>query len=178
MTARKYQFCLGPAKAKRPGLEQFVVLACRRWKFQNYGTLNVRVMRSAPADIQALAKKNIADPKVKPYLSKHADGTAADLFFGDDDAAAVEAMAWFTRPDVVETLGIQEVHDYGGRTKKGTSTWGRGWRLGRGWKDWTASDNGGTPGRSTKWIHVELQSDIADLPAEQLEQLWRSLPKP
>lgn len=166
---RKYELFNGVAKAKLPAVERFVHLCGRRWGFTNMGTLNVRLMRSAP--------KGTApnDPK---WMSIHATGRALDTGWKsvkDGKAKAVEAIAWFTRPDVVDTLGILEVHDYNGVSKKGTEKYGRGWRIGRGWKDWDAKNNGGF---GDGWIHVELASDIANLPADELERLWRSLPKP
>ena len=161
------------ADAKIPAVERFVDLCGRRWKFTNSGTLVVRVMRSAPANIQALDPH---DPACKPYMSVHATGRAADIGFGGDNSGAVQAMNWFVQ--YADQLGIEEVHDYGGRTKPGTSQWGRGWRTGRGWKDWTATDNGGTPGMGTTWIHIELSPEKAALTADAYEALWQSLPKP
>jgi hypothetical protein len=161
------------ADAKIPATERLIDLCGRRWKFTNMGSLVVRVMRSAPADIQKL---DVHDPKCKPYMSVHATGRAADIGFGADDKAAVQAMNWFVQ--YADQLGIEEVHDYGGRTKPGTSQWGRGWRVGRGWKDWTATDNGGTPGLGTKWIHVEISPAMAAKSADEYEAIWRSVPKP
>jgi hypothetical protein len=46
---------------------------------------------------------------------------------------------------------------------------------GAGWKDWTPTDNGGSP-RAT-WIHVEISPAMAD-DAAKFEAAWRSLPKP
>ena len=157
------------ATAKLPGLEQFVDLCHRRWGFQNLGTLNVRLMRSAPPG----TKPN--DPK---WMSVHATGRACDLGYKKpaDRDKVVQAIAWLTDPAVVATLGVEELHDYSGLSKKGTEKWGRGWRIGRGWKDWTATDNGGTPGGA--WIHVELSPDKAHLSAEEFLALWKSLPKP
>ena len=161
------------ADAKIPATEKFVELCGKRWGFGNLGTLVVRVMRSAPADIQKLDPH---DPKCKPYMSVHATGRAADIDFKGDKEKAVQAINWFTRDDVVAALGIEEVHDYAGNTKKGTEKWGRGWRIGRGWKDWTATDNGGTPGAG--WIHVEISPAKAALSADAFEAAWRALPKP
>lgn len=163
------------ATAKLPAVEQFVHLMNRRWGFTNLGTLNVRLMRSAPAG----TKDN--DPK---WMSVHATGRAADCGFNQkaDHAKVVEAITWLTRPDVVEALGIEEIHDYSGLSKKGTEQWGRGWRVFRkdlnkaGWKDWSAKDNGGTPGAD--WIHVEISPAKAHLSGDEYEHLWRSLPKP
>jgi hypothetical protein len=161
------------ADGKIPATEKFVELCGKRWGFKNLGTLVVRVMRSAPADIQKLDPH---DPKCKPYMSVHATGRAADIDFGGDKEKAVQAINWFTRDDVVAALGIEEVHDYAGNTKKGCEKWGRGWRIGRGWKDWTATDNGGTPGAG--WIHVEISPTAAALTADAFEAAWRALPKP
>ena len=160
------------ASAKIPATERLVDLCGKRWGFGNLGTLVVRVMRSAPADIQKLPP---TDPKCKPYMSVHASGRAADIDFKGDKAKAVQAMNWFVQ--YADQLGIEEVHDYSGLTKPGTSQWGRGWRCDRAaWKDWTATDNGGTPGAG--WIHVEISPAMAAKSADEYEAIWRSLPKP
>lgn len=155
------------ANDKKKGTERFVELCRKRWGFNNLGTLVVRKMRNGSG------------------MSVHATGRACDIGFPDTaegHADAVQAMNWFIK--YYKELGIEEVHDYSGLTKKGTETWGRGWRCARtagkpGWKDWTADDNGGSAG--AKWIHVELaphdngglcDDDVA------LEAAWRALPKP
>lgn len=158
------------AKAKLEGTEKFVALCQKRWAFGNLGTLNVRLMRSAPAG----TKPN--DPK---WLSVHATGRALDISFpnnADGFAKAVNAMNWFV--EHADALGIEEVHDYSGLTKKGCEKWGRGWRCNRhgkpDWKDWSAQDNGGS--QNAKWIHVELSPEMAH-DAEKLVAAWKALPK-
>jgi hypothetical protein len=91
-----------------------------------------------------------------------------DILIKDKDLKA-QAVAWFTRPDVVKALGIQEVHVYD------AGEWGKGWRIGRGWKQWTATDNGGS--KNGKWLHIEIDNSLADN-ASEMERVWRSLPKP
>lgn len=157
------------AKTKLAGTEKFVALCQRRWAFGNLGTLNVRLMRSAPIG----TKPN--DPK---WLSIHATGRALDVSYPNNPTGAkkaLEAMLWFVAN--ADALGIEEVHDYSGLTKFGCGTWGRGWRCNRNgkpaWKDWTATDNGGTP--KAKWIHVELSPAMAK-DAVALENAWRALP--
>lgn len=156
----------GAAKAKREGTEEFSSLLNRRWKMNNLGTLVQRVMRSAPADIQKLP---LTDPRCKKWLSVHATGRAGDNAYTDKKRAK-EVMEWMVKNHVA--LGIEEVHDYSGLTKKGCEEWGRGWRVGRGWKDWTASDNGGTP--KAKWIHWELSPAFADS-KEKVTEAWKSI---
>lgn len=162
------------ATNKLAGTEKFVELCQRRWAFGNLGTLNVRLMRSAPKGM------TLSSPDAKKYMSVHATGRAADISFPDTKegrAKAVQAMNWFVAN--YEALGIEEVHDYSGLTKAGCGEWGRGWRCNRNgkpaWKDWTAQDNGGTP--KAKWIHVELSPEFA-VDAVKLETAWRALPKP
>lgn len=157
----------GAAKAKRAGTEEFSSLLNRRWKFNNLGTLVARVMRSAPADIQKLP---LSDPKCKPWLSVHATGRAGDNEYGANKELAKAVMEWMVANH--EALGIEEVHDYSGITKAGCGEWGRGWRIGRGWKDWTATDNGGTP--KAKWIHWELTPAMAD-DAVKVKAVWDSI---
>ena len=152
----------GAAKGKRAGTEKLVDLCQRRWGFTNLGTWVVREMRGKPGQ-----------------LSVHATGRAADISYGKNKAKAIEAMNWFI--EHAEVLGIEEVHDYSGITKKGCEKWGRGWRCfrkelnGAGWKDWSATDNGGSAGGT--WIHVEISPAMAD-DAAKFEAAWRSLPKP
>jgi len=163
------------AKAKKPGLEMFVVLCGKRWKFRNLGTLNVRLMRSAPKGMK------IGDEGAEKWMSVHATGRACDLGYHPTPAgiaATNEAIAWLTRDDVVKALDVQEVHDYSAVSNPKHPTakkWGRGWRRGRGWKEWSATDNGGTP--MGKWIHVELGPKVADLDKEAFIALWKSIPK-
>jgi len=163
------------ADAKLPAVERFVVLCGRRWGFKNLGTLNVRLMRSAPKGM------TVDSPGAEKWMSVHGTGRACDLGFSYDRQgidAAKQAIAWLTSPEVVKALDIEEVHDYSavsnptGTAKK----WGRGWRVGRGWKEWSESDNGGTP--MGRWIHVEVGPDTAHLGQDEFEAKWRSLPKP
>lgn len=135
---------------KREGVERFVSLCSRRWNAKNLGTWQVRKMRGSN------------NPSV------HGTGRALDILIEDKDLKA-QAVAWFTRPDVVAALGIQEVHVYN------AGEWGKGWRIGRGWKTWTKTDNGGSKGG--KWLHIEVDNSLADS-ASDMERVWRSLPKP
>ena len=151
----------GVADGKRPGTERFMELCVRRWKFANLGTWVVRDIKGKPGS-----------------LSVHATARVVDLSYGTNKTAAIEAINWFVKYQI--ELGIEEVHDYSGLTKKGTETWGRGWRCNRngkpGWKDWTATDNGGS--QKATWIHVELAPEYADMDGELYESVWRSVPKP
>jgi hypothetical protein len=142
----------GDADGKRPGTERMMSLIQRRWNAQNWGTWQVRTMRGSK------------------HPSVHGTGRALD-FMIPDNALKAQAIAWFTRPDVVEALGVQELHVY--RCKE--SKWGKGWRIGRGWKIWTATDNGGTPGYAH--LHLEIDHKLCD-DAKALEAAWRALPKP
>jgi hypothetical protein len=135
---------------KREGTERFVSLCARRWNAKNLGTWNVRNIRG------------------KDSPSVHGTGRAMDILIEDKDLKA-QAIAWFTRPDVVAGLGIQAVHVYN------AGVWGKAWRIGRGWKQWTSSDNGGSKG--ARWLHVEIDNSLADN-ASEMERVWRSLPKP
>jgi hypothetical protein len=147
----------GVATAKRPGTERFVILCNKRWQFKNLGTWVVRDIKGKPGS-----------------LSVHATARALDTSYGANKAAGKEAILWFVQH--AAALGLEEVHDYSGITKKGCETWGRGWRIGRGWKDWSADDNGGS--QKATWIHVELAPKYADMSAGDYEAVWRSVPKP
>jgi len=147
----------GVATAKRPGTERFVYLCKKRWGFKNLGTWVVRDIKGKPG-----------------LMSVHSTARALDTSYGTDKAAGREAILWFV--EHAAALGLEEVHDYSGITKKGCETWGRGWRIGRGWKDWSEDDNGGSQ-RGT-WIHVELAPKYADMSAGDYEAVWRKVPKP
>ena len=174
--AKKYTGFDKAATGKKEAVERFIVLMKRRWGFQNLGSWNVRLMRSAPKGMK------IGDPGAEKFMSVHATARAVDLGFSYDRQgieAARQAIAWLTSPEVVAALDIEEVHDYSAVSNPNHPTakkWGRGWRIGRGWKEWTADDNGGTP--MGRWIHAELGPDSSDLPADELEKRFRSLPKP
>jgi len=147
----------GAANGQRAGTQKFVSIIKKKG-FKNLGTWAVRDMRGTNR------------------LSVHATGRAADLGWKDPTTAALWAK-WLVAN--YQTLGIEELHDYAGTTKKGTETWGRGWRCNRngkpGWKDWTETANGGTPGGL--WLHVELTPEMADNP-QLLVERWKSLTKP
>jgi hypothetical protein len=147
----------GIAKAKRPGTERFVLLCNKRWGFKNLGTWVVRDIVGKPG-----------------VPSVHGTARALDTSFGTDKASGKQAILWFVQYAAV--LGLEEVHDYSGLTKKGCETWGRGWRIGRGWKDWSAQDNGGS--QKATWIHCELAPKYADMTGDEYEIIWRSVPKP
>jgi hypothetical protein len=136
-------------------------LCVRRWKFSNLGTWVVRDIKGKPG-----------------VLSVHSTARAVDISYGTNKAAAIDAMNWFVKYHV--ELGIEEVHDYSGITKKGTEKWGRGWRCNRNgkpaWLDWTESNNGGS--QKATWIHCELAPHFADLDGDAYEVIWRSVPKP
>lgn len=150
----------GVAKGKRKGTERFTDLCRKRFGFTCLGTWVVRDMKG----------------KTPPQLSVHATARALDVSYGTDKESGLEAILWFV--EHAETLGIEEVHDYSGITKKGCEQYGRGWRCDRhgkpGWKDWSESDNAGS--FHATWIHVELCPAMAD-DDDALEAAWRSLPK-
>lgn len=150
----------GDAPGKRTGTEKFVELMVQRYGFVNLGTWGPpRTMRGS----------NLP--------SVHNTGRAADLGWKDPKAAA-EVALW-----AIDNLPfLTEWHDYAGVTKKGCETWGRGWRVGRGWKDYTATDNAGTPGASSRWFHAEVCPvddhgvKWADDP-RAIVKLWKELTK-
>lgn len=132
----------GTASGKREGTELFQRLLCKRFEAKNLGTLVVRNIRG------------------KPALSVHATGRAGDTMPKTRrDALAI--IEWLeTNADLFE---VEEIHDYlfdidGNGPAVG---YGRGWRVGRGWKTWTSRDNGGPGGL---WVHWELSPRMADNP--------------
>lgn len=142
----------GDHDGKRPGTERMMSLIQRRWNAENWGTWQVRNARG------------------KSFPSVHGTGRALDFMIPDNTYKA-QAIDWFTRPDVIAALGIQELHVY--RCKE--SKWGMGWRIGRGWRIWTEKDNGGTPGYAH--LHLEIDHSLCD-DATALEAAWRALPRP
>jgi hypothetical protein len=145
------------ATAKRSGTERFVILCNKRWGFKNLGTWVVRDIKGKPG-----------------VMSVHSTARALDTSYGTNKAAGREAILWFV--EHAAALGLEEVHDYSGISKKGCEAWGRGWRIGRGWKDWSEDDNGGS--RHATWIHCELAPKYADMSAGDYEAVWRKVPKP
>ena len=103
--------------------------------------------------------------------SVHGTGRAADLGWVNAANAAQVAL-WL----VDNFPYLEELHDYAGTTKKGCETWGRGYRIGRGWKNYIATDNAGTPGPSSRWYHIEVSPAVADDPAAIVKH-WKTLTK-
>ena len=149
-----------PADGPRPGTIKFGEIMASRWKFTNLGIWANRPMRGSTR------------------LSVHATGRAIDLGYDPKRAALIGQICLWLEANHV-ALGIEEIHDYSGTSKAGTEKWGRGFRCNRngvpGWKDWTETDNGGTPGG--KWIHIELGPSphgFADDP-KLLVKAWKEI---
>jgi len=142
-----------PAKGKKPGTETCSRLSRRRWAFSNLGTWTVRDMRNQPGK-----------------MSQHATGRALDLGYPatkEGRAQALQACNWFVK--YADQLGIALVNDYM------AGKYGRTWLCNRAaWKTHTTS----TIGIRGHWIHIELHSWAAAMPADKYEALWRSLPRP
>lgn len=147
----------GPADGKRAGTEKLVELMVKTYGFTNLGTFAVRSMRGSNR------------------LSVHATGRAMDLGW-KNAANAAQVAAWC----IDNFPWLEELHDYAGTTKKGTETWGRGWRCNRngkpGWLDYTATNNAGTPGASSRWYHLEIAPEVADDP-HAIVKHWKTLSK-
>jgi len=145
-----------PSDGPRPGTIKFAEIMTNRG-FRNLGIWANRPMRGSTR------------------LYVHATGRAVDLGYDPKKAALVGAYCLWLEANHV-ALGIEEIHDYSGTSKAGTEKWGRGFRCNRngapGWKDWTETDNGGTPGG--KWIHVELAPSMADDP-KAFVKAWKAI---
>lgn len=146
-----------PSEGPRPGTEKLIQILGDRWGFTNLGIWANRPMRGSTR------------------LSVHATGRAVDAGFKPERAALVGTICiWLAENHVA--LGIEEIHDYSGTSKIGTEKWGRGFRCNRGgrpgWLDWTAENNGGTPGG--KWLHLELAPGMADDP-RAFVKAWKSV---
>ncbi len=162
---------VSPVGAK-PGLNEFVRLAQKRWGFSNLGTFSNRRMNNAAAK---------ADPTNPKYLSVHATGRACDLGY-KNRAAAEQAWAWLLEHS--EVLEIEEIHDYAykwpGQDPKDKTAWGAGYRCSRGpglagVKIYNSKENAGTPGGL--WLHVELSPAMANDP-KRFKDAWMSIPAP
>lgn len=148
-----------PSTGPRPGIVKLIEILGNRYKMVSLGVWANRPMRGS-------------NP---PRLSVHATGRAGDIGYKKEQADLIGKVAlWLAEHH--ETLGIEEIHDYNGVSKAGTGMWGRGFRCSRkelggkpGWKDWTATDNGGTPGMGTMascWLHIELSPHMSDNPKD------------
>lgn len=149
----KYTGWDGNVTGKRAGTEKLVQLLTQTYGFTNLGTWGVRNMRGSD----------------RP--SVHGTGRAADLGWANSGNAAKVAL-WL----VDNFPYVEELHDYAGTTKKGTETWGRGYRIGRGWVDYTAANNAGTPGVSSRWYHIEVAPSVAD-DDRAIVKHWKTLTK-
>ena len=142
-----------------PAAKKLADLLGKRHKMTYMGGLSVRVMRSAPANVQKLSP---TDPRCKPYLSCHSTGRAVDV--GSNDPALLTLVANYLVANATEFY-LEEVHEYSWRNPtlpKSSKTWGRGYRCSRadkndGWLAWDAKNNGGTPGGL--WLHFEVSQD-------------------
>jgi hypothetical protein len=156
----------GLAAGPKPGTEELLRLASKRWGFTNLGIFSNRRMNNDKA------RANPDDPK---YLSVHATGRAVDM--GYSNRAAALACWNFLIANTAE-LGIEEIHDYAYRwpnqNPSDKTAWGAGYRNSRGEglrgvKLFTATDNAGTPGG--RWLHVELSEEFAS-DKEKFRKAW------
>jgi hypothetical protein len=131
----------GPAKAKRPGTEQFVreVCALSGGALWNNGTWVVRNMQG------------------KTSLSVHATGRAMDLSWrGKSNGRKHAERIMDTLVANNQLLDVEMILDY-------WEGFGRGWRCDR--QQWQVYDKPtitGAPGGD--WIHVEISPRMADTP--------------
>jgi len=152
-----------------PAAKRLMELLDKRYGMNYMGGLVVRVMRSAPANIQKLAP---TDPRCAPYMSVHATGRAVDA--GLNDADKLAAIFDFLVANADE-LYLEEVHNYSWKAPGAKKAWGRGYRCSRGGGKtqgvvaWDANNNGGTPGGL--WLHYEV-SPKAD--PDKLEAAFRA----
>ena len=151
-----------------PAAKKLADLLAKRYGMNYMGGLSVRVMRSAPANIQKLPP---TDSRCKPFVSVHASGRAVDV--GLDSAAKLAEIFDFLVANADE-LFLEEVHNYSWKAPKASKAWGRGYRCSRADKNngvvaWDAQNNGGTPGGL--WLHYEV-APHAD--AKQLEANFRA----
>jgi hypothetical protein len=144
----------GAAPSKRPGTEELQRLLCKRYNARNLGTWVVR---------------NI---KGKNTLSVHATARAGDTM-PKNRKDALNIIALLERH--ADLLEIEAIHDYlyDIDGNKPTAGYGRAWRVGRGWKLWTARDNGGPGGL---WVHWELSPRMAD-DAKLVRAAWMKAKK-
>lgn len=153
----KYTGNTDPSTGPRPGTEKLIDILESRWGMGNLGIWANRPMRGSTR------------------LSVHATGRAVDAGIPaehqKDNKWVSEVFDWLVKN--YEVLGIEEVHQYWYKD------WGRGFRCERkelggkpGVKEWTATDNGGTPGG--KWLHIELSPAMADN-VDAFVKAWKSV---
>lgn len=158
--------------ATHPAAKRLMDLLEKRYSMNYMGGLVVRVMRSAPANIQKLPP---TDPRCKPYMSVHATGRAIDA--GLNDAGKLAEIFDFL-VDHADELYLEEVHNYSWKAPGAKKAWGRGYRCSRGGGKtlgvvaWDANNNGGTPGGL--WLHFEVAPG-AD--PDKLEAAFRATKK-
>ena len=154
----------GLAKGPRPGTEELLRLASKRFGFTNLGIFSNRRMNNDKAK---------ADPTNPKYLSVHATGRAVDMGYKDRKKAE---ECWNFLIQHTAALGIEEIHDYAfdpdGKGPK--KAWGAGYRCSRGENlagivIFDEKNNAGTPGG--KWLHVELSPEMADDP-KKFRDAW------
>ena len=155
-TKRTYTGFNKVGTATHPAAKKLSDLLQRRWKMNYMGGLVVRAMRSAPGAIQKLDPH---DPRCAPYMSVHATGRAVDI--GHTDPKVLDTVFTYLVANADE-LQLEEIHQYNYRALGAQKAWGRGFRCSRadrnsGIKEWTTTDNGGTPGGM--WIHDEVAPD-------------------
>jgi len=150
-TKKPYVPAVTPSRGKLSGTETLKTLCFKRtaWKFTNLGTWVVRDIRNKPGQ-----------------MSQHSSGRAYDAQYVLR-TPALQACAWFAANS--DELGIALINDYM------FGKYGRTWRSDRAaWKVHTSN----TIGIRGKWIHIELHSRFARMPAADYEKAWRSVPKP
>jgi hypothetical protein len=154
----------GLASGPKPGTQELLRLASKRWGFTNLGIFTNRRMNNDAA------KKDPNNPK---YLSVHATGRAVDMGYKDRKKAE---EFWNFLIFNTRELGIEEIHDYAfDPDGKGPGkAWGAGYRCSRGENlagvvIFDAKRNAGTPGG--KWLHVELSPEMAN-DAKKFRAAW------
>ena len=173
---RKYPYYPSfDGKGEKPVTAKLVELCKKRWGCKSLGTYQVRLMRNDHT-------KNMkpTDPEAGKWLSTHATGFAADIWYPDEKTAR-QMWDWFLGKSVIdgkevqhsEFLGICEIHWYA------YGDYGAGFRCSRGEgkagvKVFTKDDNAGSYPGSPQWQHYE----VSDMTAEEFERRWRTLPKP
>jgi hypothetical protein len=138
----------GPAKAKRPGTEEWVKQAAfySQGCLWNNGTWAVRDIKGKPGQ-----------------MSVHATGRAMDLSYRKTDSKGVARGRNMSKQFIdkvvahANQLGVQMIIDYW------PQPFGRAWRCDRqAWKAYETKTVTGAPGGD--WWHIELSPGMADNP--------------
>lgn len=148
IVGRPYTGNTDPAAGARPGTIRFQDYMRYLFQMKNLGIYANRPVRGGQA------------------LSVHATGRACDLGGGPNQIIA--AITFLERH--ADTLGVEEIHDYGNRVQPGR--YGAAWRCDR--DAWKIYDKPTIGSSGAAWVHYEISPAMADNPSA-VDTAFRSI---